>query len=84
MKAPGQYPGLFIFTGPTRMVRPVRNVGFDKTEMIGTFEQVNSLKYCLVALGAIYRFLFLIFRIKCAYHGIIKGVPIDNFSITLS
>jgi len=40
MTAPGQYPGLFIFTGPTRMVRPVRNIGFDKTEMIGTFEQV--------------------------------------------
>ena len=51
MKAPGQYPGLFIFTGPTRMVRPVRNVGFDKTEMIGTFEQVNPAKSCLVTWG---------------------------------
>ena len=42
MTAPGQYPGLFIFTGPTRMVRAVRNIGFDKTEMIGTFEQVRN------------------------------------------
>lgn len=35
-----QYPGLFIFTTPARMMRPVHNLVFDKLEMIGTFEQV--------------------------------------------
>ncbi|XP_069110170.1 LOW QUALITY PROTEIN: DNA-directed RNA polymerase I subunit RPA2-like [Argopecten irradians] len=35
-----QYPGLYIFTTPARMIRPVRNLSLKKNEMIGTFEQV--------------------------------------------
>jgi len=35
-----QYPGLYIFTSPSRMMRPVRNLALDKIELIGTFEQV--------------------------------------------
>ena len=35
-----QYPGLFLFTTITRMVRPVKNLALDATEMVGTFEQV--------------------------------------------
>ncbi|XP_033762318.1 DNA-directed RNA polymerase I subunit RPA2-like [Pecten maximus] len=35
-----QYPGLYIFTTPARMMRPVRNLSLKKNEMIGTFEQV--------------------------------------------
>ncbi|KAH0564449.1 DNA-directed RNA polymerase I subunit RPA2 [Cotesia glomerata] len=35
-----QYPGLFIFTGPARMMRPVKNLKVGKRELIGTFEQV--------------------------------------------
>ena len=34
------YPGLFLFTTPCRMVRPVRNLALGKEELIGTFEQV--------------------------------------------
>ena len=35
-----QYPGLYIFTNPARMMRPVINLGLNMIEMIGTFEQV--------------------------------------------
>ncbi|XP_060076797.1 DNA-directed RNA polymerase I subunit RPA2-like [Ylistrum balloti] len=35
-----QYPGLYIFTTPARMMRPVRNLSLQKNEMVGTFEQV--------------------------------------------
>ncbi|XP_043913930.1 DNA-directed RNA polymerase I subunit RPA2 [Protopterus annectens] len=34
------YPGLFIFTNPCRMVRPVRNLALGKEELIGTMEQL--------------------------------------------
>jgi len=37
---PGQYPGLFIFTGAARMMRPVWNISSQCVEYIGTFEQV--------------------------------------------
>ncbi|CAI8014211.1 Probable DNA-directed RNA polymerase I subunit RPA2 [Geodia barretti] len=36
----GQYPGLFLMSGPARMVRPVLNLSTNTTEMIGSFEQV--------------------------------------------
>ncbi|KAK9507538.1 hypothetical protein O3M35_007371 [Rhynocoris fuscipes] len=36
----GQFPGLFLFTGPARMMRPVMNLAAKKIELIGTFEQV--------------------------------------------
>ncbi|KAG5670198.1 hypothetical protein PVAND_000476 [Polypedilum vanderplanki] len=39
-KNAGQYPGLFIFFGAARMMRPVLNLAFNKIELIGTFEQV--------------------------------------------
>ncbi|XP_034256310.1 DNA-directed RNA polymerase I subunit RPA2 [Thrips palmi] len=35
-----QYPGLFLFTGPARMMRPVINLACKQVELIGTFEQV--------------------------------------------
>ncbi|WAQ94633.1 RPA2-like protein [Mya arenaria] len=35
-----QYPGLYLFTTPARMVRPVINLALEQVEMIGTFEQV--------------------------------------------
>ncbi|XP_029962252.1 DNA-directed RNA polymerase I subunit RPA2 [Salarias fasciatus] len=34
------YPGLFLFTTPCRMVRPVQNLTLGKQELIGTFEQL--------------------------------------------
>lgn len=39
-KVPAQYPGLFLFTSPARMMRPVINIAAKKVELIGTFEQV--------------------------------------------
>ena len=36
-----QYPGLYIFSSPARMMRPVLNLAASKVEMIGTFEQVR-------------------------------------------
>ncbi|XP_047106984.1 DNA-directed RNA polymerase I subunit RPA2 isoform X1 [Schistocerca piceifrons] len=38
--AKGQYPGLFLFTGPARMMRPVINLSTNTLELIGTLEQV--------------------------------------------
>lgn len=37
---PSQFPGLFLFTGPTRMMRPLYNLAANEIEFIGTFEQV--------------------------------------------
>ncbi|XP_053239407.1 DNA-directed RNA polymerase I subunit RPA2 isoform X1 [Podarcis raffonei] len=37
---PSLYPGLFIFTTPCRMMRPVQNLALGKEELIGTMEQV--------------------------------------------
>jgi DNA-directed RNA polymerase I subunit RPA2 len=37
---PAQYPGLFLFTGPARMMRPVMNLSAGRVELIGSFEQV--------------------------------------------
>lgn len=39
-KKGGQFPGLFLFVGAARMMRPVLNLKFNKIEMIGTFEQI--------------------------------------------
>ena len=36
----GQYPGLFIFTGAARMLRPVWNLAANAVEYIGSLEQV--------------------------------------------
>lgn len=41
-----QYPGLFIFTNQSRMMRPVKNLALDEIEFIGTFEQVY-LNVCI-------------------------------------
>lgn len=35
-----QFPGLFLFTGSARMLRPVMNLSTKQIEYIGTFEQV--------------------------------------------
>lgn len=42
----GAYPGLFLFTNPSRFIRPVRNISIPSEdnsdiELIGPFEQVN-------------------------------------------
>uniref|UniRef100_A0A1A8I9F1 DNA-directed RNA polymerase subunit beta n=1 Tax=Nothobranchius kuhntae TaxID=321403 RepID=A0A1A8I9F1_NOTKU len=34
------YPGLFLFTTPCRMMRPVQNLALGMQELIGTFEQL--------------------------------------------
>lgn len=39
-KDSGQYPGIFLFVGSARMMRPVFNLAHKKIEYIGTFEQV--------------------------------------------
>lgn len=35
----GLYPGLYLFTDPSRMVRPVRYISSDKLDYVGPFEQ---------------------------------------------
>ncbi|GAM85558.1 hypothetical protein ANO11243_035650 [Dothideomycetidae sp. 11243] len=35
----GQYPGIYMFSGPARMYRPVKYLGLDKTDIVGPFEQ---------------------------------------------
>nr|KAF6448392.1 RNA polymerase I subunit B [Rousettus aegyptiacus] len=37
---PSLYPGLFLFTNPCRLVRPVQNVELGHEELVGTMEQV--------------------------------------------
>ena len=52
----GAYPGLYLFTSPSRFVRPVKNIsipsnGSESVELIGPFEQVIilfSLVYCMI------------------------------------
>jgi DNA-directed RNA polymerase I subunit RPA2 len=34
-----QYPAVYLFSGPARMVRPVVNIKYNDIELIGTFEQ---------------------------------------------
>ncbi|ODV96448.1 hypothetical protein PACTADRAFT_16580 [Pachysolen tannophilus NRRL Y-2460] len=36
----GQYPGLYLFGGHSRMMRPVKYLATDKTDIVGPFEQV--------------------------------------------
>ncbi|CAI5760164.1 unnamed protein product [Candida verbasci] len=36
----GQYPGLFLFGGHSRMMRPVKYLPLDKQDIVGPFEQV--------------------------------------------
>ncbi|XP_072029490.1 LOW QUALITY PROTEIN: DNA-directed RNA polymerase I subunit RPA2-like [Amphiura filiformis] len=35
-----QYPGLYLFSTPARLMRPVQHLATDSVELIGTFEQV--------------------------------------------
>lgn len=35
----GQYPGLFLFAGRARMIRPVKYLPLDKEDIVGPFEQ---------------------------------------------
>lgn len=44
----GQYPGVFLFVGSARMMRPVRNLAANAVEYIGTFEQVY-MEICIAA-----------------------------------
>uniref|UniRef100_A0A9L0IYN7 DNA-directed RNA polymerase n=1 Tax=Equus asinus TaxID=9793 RepID=A0A9L0IYN7_EQUAS len=37
---PSLYPGLFLFTTPCRLVRPVQNLELGREELIGTMEQI--------------------------------------------
>ena len=39
----GQFPGLFLFSTPARMMRAVLNLATQTNELIGTFEQVELL-----------------------------------------
>ena len=39
----GQFPGLFLFSTPARMMRAVLNLASQTNELIGTFEQVHII-----------------------------------------
>lgn len=43
----GEYPGLYIFSTPARMMRPVKCLANGKLDMIGTFEQVYMDIACM-------------------------------------
>ncbi|RGB37128.1 hypothetical protein C1646_741339 [Rhizophagus diaphanus] len=43
----GQYPGIYLFSTPSRMMRPVKYLFNNKTDMIGSFEQVYMDIACL-------------------------------------
>ena len=42
----GQYPGIFLFSAPARMMRPVYNLAARAVELVGTFEQIY-LNICI-------------------------------------
>lgn len=42
-KKNGQFPGLYLFVGSARMMRPVTNLAVNAIEYIGTFEQVRTM-----------------------------------------
>lgn len=42
-----QFPGLYFFSGPSRMLRPVLNLATETVELIGTFEQ-PYLDICII------------------------------------
>ncbi len=46
----GQFPGLFLFATPSRMMRPVLNLATNTHELIGSFEQVSGRYTSLLAL----------------------------------
>jgi DNA-directed RNA polymerase I subunit RPA2 len=43
----GQYPGLYLFSTPARMIRPVQHLGQGALDMVGPFEQVYMDIACL-------------------------------------
>ncbi|KAI9313527.1 hypothetical protein BX666DRAFT_1977413 [Dichotomocladium elegans] len=43
----GEYPGLYIFSTPARMMRPVKFLANGKEDMVGTFEQVYMDIACM-------------------------------------
>ncbi|KAL7753220.1 hypothetical protein RI367_000995 [Sorochytrium milnesiophthora] len=43
----GQFPGLFLFTEPARMIRPVKYLATNTTDMVGSFEQVYMNIACM-------------------------------------
>ncbi|KAJ8326604.1 hypothetical protein BDV3_006095 [Batrachochytrium dendrobatidis] len=43
----GQYPGLFLFSSPARMIRPVKYLATGDTDFIGPFEQVYMDIACM-------------------------------------
>lgn len=45
---PTQYPGIYLFSTPARMIRPVFNLRTQTLELIGTFEQVY-MDICVTA-----------------------------------
>jgi len=40
-----QYPGVFLFSSPARMMRPVKYLATGDTEYVGSFEQVVRLNF---------------------------------------
>ena len=59
-----QYPGLYLFSTPARMIRPVFNLHHDKVEWIGTFEQVY-MHVAIKAEDVNLKVTFFTFQGKC-------------------
>ena len=55
----GQYPGIFLFSTPARMMRPVINLITQTEELIGSFEQVNNYKSLLTIIYYMYRYIWI-------------------------
>jgi DNA-directed RNA polymerase I subunit RPA2 len=77
-----QYPGLFMFTTPARMMRPVKNLALDSMEMIGSFEQVY-MDICINQNEAIpdVRFCYYYDKILKLFCILFFSVSSDLFSI---
>lgn len=79
---PAQYPGLYLFTSPARMMRPIMNLAAKNVEYIGTFEQIY-LDICVTPEEAYEGVIYYFFLLLSLIYYVILFVKI-LFTITVN
>lgn len=90
-KVSGQFPGIFLFTGPARMMRPLVHLATKNVEFVGTFEQIY-MDVCISPeefYPGFFDLFLYIFLNKICYrrhdtHGTVKIVVYVKFSFAHS
>ena len=68
-----QYHGLYLFTTPSRFMRPVKNLLLGEIEYVGSFEQVY-LHICITAEEAVQGVRFAIHYASLVVSVMVKGL----------